>query len=120
MYFGQGDKMTLEEKAKQIAENMIAKGEDKNIMFSPMLILAIISILIQLFKLWKSCNKTPEHCMKDIDSSSFITRWIVRRTVRRELDDEEMDRRYTNRLANSIIDVGVKDVNEMKLLYSQV
>ena len=112
--------MTIEDKANEIAAHMVKNGEDKNIVSSPMLIIAIISILIELFKLWKSCNKTPKDALQEIHRPGIIVRWMVRRTVRKVLDDEEMEKKYAAKIAQAIMSVKVNDEEEMVELFSQV
>lgn len=115
MYFGQGDKMTFEEKAEQITEHMVVNEEDRVKCFDPMLIIAIISILIQLFKLWKDCNKTVDEAVEDMINPSIVTRVIVRHVSRNILNNDFNE--FVNKVPKAIFAVGINtnslEISEM-------
>ena len=111
----------IEEKANAVCGNMVKNGEDKVVMFNPLFIIAVISVLIEIVKLWKDCNKKPLEAVADARSPGILTRWAVRRAVRKHLDDEEMEPRYAAKLSKAVLTVGAEmNEEEMAKAFAEV
>jgi hypothetical protein len=63
----------LEEKANRIVADV--KGEMPTVIFDPAIIIAVISIIVQLVKMYQSCKKTPEEAKVSMASPNWFQRW---------------------------------------------
>ncbi len=107
----------LEDKANLIAGD--AKGEMPTVVFDPMTILAIISVIVQVVKLYQECKKTPTEAKDAMASPDFFHRWRLHRVVRQALSEQHSDE-TVSAVVNSTLKQGQTiTVDEVTQLYAE-
>jgi hypothetical protein len=108
----------LEEKAYDIFAN--AKNEDKmTVVIDPITIMAIISLITQVIKLYQSCQQTPAQAQAHMSGIGWWNRWKLSRMVNRTIPSDSSvsaDDVY-NALLNHSKGITVEDVAQ---LYNEV
>ncbi len=107
----------LEEKANLIAAN--ARGENPTVAVDPATIMAIISVIVQVVKLYRECQKTPSEAKTAMESPNWINRWRLRRIARQSLARSHSDESVSS-IVNGVLKQG-KDVTveEVSQLYNE-
>lgn len=102
----------LEDKANKIVAE--AKGENPVVFVDPITILTVISVIVQIVKLYQSCKKTPEEVKKSMESPNWIERWRLKRIVRKSIKSNE----DVNGIVNGILKQG-KDITVEEIVQLQ-
>ena len=66
--------------------------------FDPMVILMIVSVIIQVYKI---CNSFPER--EKLNHVPPVWKWVLRRAIRQALRDEELERKWAKPLARALV-----------------
>lgn len=66
--------------------------------FDPMIILMIVSVIIQVYKI---CNSFPER--EKLNHIPPVWKWVLRRAIRQALRDEELERKWAKPLARALV-----------------
>jgi hypothetical protein len=112
----------LESKANAVAKELIdSQGVEDTVAFDPTVLLALISIIIQLFMMLQNCKKKPEEALTTITSPSILEMWTLRKKVREVLNDESMEKMYGRQLVNALVSIGKSFTEEeVRKLYTEV
>lgn len=85
----------LETKARQVANAMVARHSvSKAIAFDIMFILTIISIILSTIHLLMVCRSTARGAIDKAKHPGFLTRWMLRRQVRKHLRQNQIPAEY--------------------------
>jgi hypothetical protein len=107
----------LEDKANLIAGDV--KGDMPTVVFDPMTIMAIISLIVQVVKLYQECKKTPTQAQEAMASPNWIHRWRLRRMTRQALSENHSDE-TVGAVVNSTLKQGkALTLDEVTQLYAE-
>ena len=95
---------TIEAKAQAVAEHLTENNVPQII--SPIMILTIVEIIIELVKLAKSCNQTPKEALGGLKKPGPFERLATRRIVRKRLATLSQWRQYGTQFTDGIFAVG--------------
>ncbi len=90
----------LMEKASQV-QGHVSPNEDGSREVSILIILAIIGTLIQIYQCWRDRKRA----LAEINSPSFVNRWLLRRHVKRHLG-ADLYRKNGAEVVDGILSVG--------------
>lgn len=76
----------LENKAKEIYEDMRGEKVTDLVQIDPTIIVTIIAVLVQLFKAFAQCKKSTQSIKSSLLNPGIIERSTMRRIVRRHVD----------------------------------
>jgi hypothetical protein len=73
--------------ANQIAADI--HGEDNpTVAIDPATIMAIISVIIQVVKMYRECKKSPAQAKESMSSPGFLNRWKLKRLAKSAVADQ--------------------------------
>lgn len=80
----------VEQAAQKIANTMVGNKVDKQVAFDPAVILVIIQIIQDILTVYQDCNVTPPAALAQWKEFGLITRWRLRRIIKKNVDDSEV------------------------------
>jgi hypothetical protein len=111
----------IQDKAYQIAEDMNRDQVERRLAFDPMLIVTLVSVVTQIFKVYQECKKTPAQAHESIANPGILERWRLKRLIKKELDDDEMHVHVGGKMVKSTMKVGsTLTTGEVQQIYDEV
>lgn len=103
-------------KVQQATDKVVARGKVTS--FDPTIILMIVAAVVELIKMWQECRKDPEEALDSAQRPGILTRWIVRRVLRRNLGKKYDE--FGDDVKEALLEVA-RDTNidEMKQMYDE-
>lgn len=90
-------------------------GAHAHVGIDPALVLLTAEIILEVIKLVRTCNETPEDSQKMCNKPSLFQRMLLKRAVKEHLDIQ--DKIVVKRLTDAIIDRGasvtVEDIKKL-------
>lgn len=107
----------LEDKALEIA----GRKSDGSIEVAvdPVTIAAIISLIVEVFQLFKNCQKKPGEVKAVISSPSWLQRWWLRGRIRQELRSQGSNKNANEVLDNMLSQAQSMSHTEVATLYEE-
>lgn len=103
-------------KVQEATNKVIARR--KVVSFDPAIILMIIAAVVELIKMWRECRKEPEEALDSAQRPGIITRWIMRRVLRRNLGKKYDE--FGDDVKEALLEVARDtSVEEMKQMYDE-
>ena len=107
----------LEEKANKVMTN--AQGSMPTVLIDPVTIMAVISIITQVVKLYQSCSQTPVEAKAAMSNPWFFNRWRLRRMVRKTLAANHSDQSVSAVMDGLLAEGKALTIEDVEKLYEE-
>lgn len=98
--------MNADTAAKMVAEELALSKVPRKVAFDPFTILAIVSVIVAVIRLFIECKKKPRDAAQVCKKPDLVERWRLRRLIKEILADEEAEKELSKALQKAFFLVG--------------
>jgi len=111
----------IQEKANAIAADMAKNEVEHHVALDPQLIVDIIGVVVGVIQILMQCFMTPKQAQLRMANPGVVEKWRLRRVVRSQLDDDEMNNYVGAKIVQSSINVSKSlTIEEVTAMYEEV
>ncbi len=96
----------IEDKANKVAGELENQNVEHKVAFDPFLILAIVNTLLAVINSFMACRANHKDALEVIRSPRIRDRWHLRRIIRKQIANDELEGKVGKELLQGVVTVG--------------